>query len=506
MTNAEINEETDESGSEIDFDGEISSDDDSEDSPQLNGALSESYDENGEIGQEDERMDVDEPAPEFKVLGVQEFVEKKDLSSIPDWAAKPTTFSAKIASRSGAGIAAFDGLDARLFDALKAEISVWFPVQTAVLPMLLAPPSLLPPRDVAISAPTGSGKTLCYLIPVLNHLFAHSTAASKLFALIEFAKYNVGGANIVVLNETRSYEQERRLLFADGSKRTRANHLTDDCGRIDLSDLRFLVVDEADSMRFVREEWLELVERLANYPLLHTMSYGSLVAFDKNTRLQKILVSATLSLEADKLHVWNLRCPRLFRATVSSVVEKREAAEDAGAEAVEAKRPKVNGAKRDVRPTDDAARLTLPAGLQHEVKICKEELKPLFVYSYLVKNPEWKRTLVFVNNLVDSKRLFILLQHLLGADRCVLEISTNLFGNRRLKMMKKLTNPEGPSEEKLLVKKDLMSVGIYDEVVENRERDEEFVEEHRPKFRDALNALKQRLEAAKHTDRRKKKK
>lgn len=91
----------------------------------------------------------------------------------------------------------------------------------------------------------------------------------------EFEKFNSIGANIVVFGDGTSYDAERKLLFPKTSSRTRAHviistparlveHLIDRNGTIDLKHLRYLVVDEADSMRFVREEWLGIVERAAN--------------------------------------------------------------------------------------------------------------------------------------------------------------------------------------------------------------------------------------------------
>ena len=48
-------------------------------------------------------------------------------------------------------------------------------VQTSVLPILLGAPSasqlytpFAPPQDVCVSAPTGSGKTLSYVIPIIE--------------------------------------------------------------------------------------------------------------------------------------------------------------------------------------------------------------------------------------------------------------------------------------------------------------------------------------------------
>jgi len=71
------------------------------------------------------------------------------------------------------------GLDPRLPPALAANnIHHFFPVQAHVLPYLLPPsiPSsssssfLLPGRDAVICAPTGSGKTLVYVLTLLQAL------------------------------------------------------------------------------------------------------------------------------------------------------------------------------------------------------------------------------------------------------------------------------------------------------------------------------------------------
>lgn len=93
----------------------------------------------------------------------------KLLRSAPVWAENPTTFDAHIKSRVGKGIKQIDGLDQQFFESLSEKISVWFPVQLAVLPKLLEDN---PTHDIAISAPTGSGKTLCYLIPILNRILS----------------------------------------------------------------------------------------------------------------------------------------------------------------------------------------------------------------------------------------------------------------------------------------------------------------------------------------------
>lgn len=114
------------------------------------------------------------------------------------------------------------------------------------------------------------------------------------------------------------------------SKFSFVEHLLDTDGIIDLSMLRYLVIDEADRMQdTARMEWLELVEKYANgiivivnfrlslffpVPRANVLNIASLTDCSKNNWLQRILVSATLSIDVDKLHTWNLRCPLLFQA------------------------------------------------------------------------------------------------------------------------------------------------------------------------------------------------
>lgn len=106
---------------------------------------------------------------------------------MPKWVQDAVEFPGEIEQRSGERLEHLEGLDHRLRRALAAQISVLFPVQKAALPELMAfsiKTPLLPPRDVAISAPTGSGKTLCYVLPVLNFFSAEPAPAGVLRSLV----------------------------------------------------------------------------------------------------------------------------------------------------------------------------------------------------------------------------------------------------------------------------------------------------------------------------------
>lgn len=80
----------------------------------------------------------------------------------------------------------------------------------------------------------------------------------------------------MLLAGVHEYATERRMLFPNDSKTSKANviiatpdrfveHLTDIHGKVELTKLRYLVIDEADRMKNIaRMEWLSLLEERAN--------------------------------------------------------------------------------------------------------------------------------------------------------------------------------------------------------------------------------------------------
>jgi hypothetical protein len=66
------------------------------------------------------------------------------------------------------------GVDPHLADDILSDgIEEFFPVQVAVIPLLLSHAlyqPFAPPRDMIVSAPTGSGKTLAYALPIIQSL------------------------------------------------------------------------------------------------------------------------------------------------------------------------------------------------------------------------------------------------------------------------------------------------------------------------------------------------
>ncbi|KAK5747062.1 ATP-dependent RNA helicase dbp6 [Elasticomyces elasticus] len=113
---------------------------------------------------------------------------KPNYSALPPWLANPTTISSDSKST-------FEnlGLDEELVGRLSGlGFSDALPVQQALIPLLLPPgvsgatyfpgtEPVLP--DLAVSAPTGSGKTIAYLLPLIEAL-KQSRPVGKLSALI----------------------------------------------------------------------------------------------------------------------------------------------------------------------------------------------------------------------------------------------------------------------------------------------------------------------------------
>ncbi|GAA5973548.1 hypothetical protein JCM11641_007113 [Rhodosporidiobolus odoratus] len=161
----------------------------------------------------------------------------------------------------------------------------WFAVQTATLPLLLPTPpnpfltSLYPPhplRDLLVSAPTGSGKTLSYVVPIVEVLQKRTVTRLRALVLLPtrdlvgqvretFEAYGRGaGLKIGVATGQHSFAHEQSVLVGDdvpsdlrgGSSLVDIliatpgrlmDHLKSTPG-FSLQHLRFLVVDEADRL------------------------------------------------------------------------------------------------------------------------------------------------------------------------------------------------------------------------------------------------------------------
>ncbi|KAJ7480144.1 P-loop containing nucleoside triphosphate hydrolase protein [Mycena galericulata] len=176
-------------------------------------------------------------------------------------------------------------------------------------------PILLESRDLAAISPTGTGKTLSYLLPVISSLSVPSSSANS----------DAGaGVRAVVVAPTRELAHQihneclklaqgrkwRIVLFSKATAGTLADKSTRDkvdiiistplrlvaslkSGSLELNNVRHLVLDEAD--RMLDAEFFPQVEEI--------------LAACSHPKLQKAVFSATLPANAEKMAMQMLKDP-----------------------------------------------------------------------------------------------------------------------------------------------------------------------------------------------------
>jgi ATP-dependent RNA helicase DDX51/DBP6 len=266
----------------------------------------------------------------------------------------------------------------------KKEITHFFPVQNAVIPLLFSSRFYThsAPRDLCVSASTGSGKTLAYAVPIVEGLLERIVV--ELRALIVLPTRDL--ANQVKL-ELDNLIQGSNLIISlltggTSSHVDRADILVCTPGRFmdfvtqyptRLKNLRYLVMDEADRlMNQYFHGWLESVQVLFDKPKAFQLSGSEDVRFPRH--VQKLLFSATLSTNPAKLAKLQLYHPQFI------------CVQDHG-----------------------ESMATLPSTLREEHVVVEKVDKPLLIL-YLVQKLKLSGVLLFVKSVSSASRLAILLQ------------------------------------------------------------------------------------------------
>lgn len=178
---------------------ESSSDDTDSDSDSSSSSSSESAESEEEKDEEMQDEKADEPVTKtseeasepsfltrFPAPSTITQASKRDLAAqgLPEGLARPEVVLVSKNDRH-----ALSNISTNTEARLKSlGITEWFAVQTAIIPKLLEHPSAYdlypspPPADVCVSAPTGSGKTLSYVVPIVEVL--QQRIARRLRALI----------------------------------------------------------------------------------------------------------------------------------------------------------------------------------------------------------------------------------------------------------------------------------------------------------------------------------
>ncbi|XP_038126436.1 ATP-dependent RNA helicase DDX51 [Cyprinodon tularosa] len=389
----------------------------------------------------------------FPVLGGYESrTVHKVKRVLPQWLAEPDVIDRDIRCNL-LPISALSGLSAQLLNKLEANgIQSFFPVQAEVIPAILdgAKHGLLMgrgghrPRDICVSAPTGSGKTLSFVIPVIQALMERVVCEIRALAVLPtkelaqqvyrvFASYAEGTPlRVALLVGQRSLAAESASLSEQrGSvRRATADIVVATPGRLVdlinkssglcLDHLRFLIIDEADRMMdSMHQSWLsQVVSAVHRSPpgsqgraIFRRTNPACITAASLSPAqipLQKLLFSATLTQNPEKLQQLGLHQPQLF----SSAHSPSSITSD---------------------PTQRADGFDFPQGLTEYYVPCTMNRKPLLVLHFILYLKLFP-ILCFTNSRETAHRLHRLVQLFGGVH--VAEFSSRLSPGERKSTLK----------------------------------------------------------------------
>ncbi|XP_063171409.1 ATP-dependent RNA helicase DDX51 isoform X2 [Candoia aspera] len=322
------------------------------------------------------------------------------------------------------------------------------------------------PRDICVSAPTGSGKTLAFVIPVVQALLDRIVCHVRALAVLPtkelaqqvtkvFNIYTDGtGLKVVQLTGQKSFVKEQESLVESTlmGLRSLADIVVATPGRLvdhlqqspqfSLRELRFLIIDEADRMiDNMHQDWLQQVVE-AVYRAEEGVGPSRLfrrVQLNPSTAaraccpqlpLQKLLFSATLTQNPEKLQQLGLHQPRLFT-------------------------PARSGKGADALGSQPCSRekYILPEGLSQYYVPCSLNWKPLFLLHFLARL-KFPQVLCFTNSKETSHRLFLLIRAFGGVN--VAEFSSKLSPSKRKLTLKEFEQ----GKIQLLISTDATARGI----------------------------------------------
>ena len=316
------------------------------------------------------------------------------------------------------------------------------------------------PQDMCVNAPTGSGKTLAYAIPMvtalMNRVVCHirglivvpsrDLALQVRAVLVDIAKGT--GLKIASITGQSSMEKEQSDLINLNSIpiSSGADIVVATPGRLVdhmsltkhfcLTHLRFLVIDEVDRLLDQSfQDWItklfDFIGKVEKHPQSLSL-YSCLTASDTfppsisdskldifipvphsplpfhsaistHCNVQKLLFSATIPQNPEKLALLKLYSPKLFTTAVV-----QECCTD-----------EVN---------NYAGRFALPSTLKEYSIVCPAKYKPLAVI-HLIENEKINRVLCFTSSKDSTHRLCLLLKHY-GISK-VAEYSAGLIQKKR---------------------------------------------------------------------------
>ena len=410
-------------------------------SAQSNEPEPEQIEKNEEKNEEENKQEIEHtneneesepqelPGAGFTIL---DEVESKKLVKIarilPNWLAKPSIISCDL-SLNALPTKDMTGLHKFIQDALRRnKIKKFFPVQQQVIPFLLQNNNLLcRPNDICVSAPTGSGKTLAFVLPTIQILSRETVRQLRCLVVLPvhdlavqiyrvYSNYCSGTKlKVVLISGQTSFGEEQKLLVRKGcydNYLSQADIVVCTPGRLvdhlqrtpgfSLKYLRFLIIDEADRydnyhylkpgcFTIVFSFYLRIMDEAPNDWLYHfekavDSRSEPLVAAQlsrpcNRSHVQKLLFSATLSQDPEKLTRLGLFQPRLFTSVVSSAgsMDILDASNETG---------------------HFVGKYTTPAELTEHSVISSPSLKPLVVIIHFINSTVSVKVIILSNKCI----------------------------------------------------------------------------------------------------------
>lgn len=348
-------------------------------------------------------------------------------SSLPPWLASPTT----VTPTTTVPFISMPGLSPKILSRLETlQLPHAFAVQTAVIPLLLDDGG-----DVCISAATGSGKTLSYVLPIVQSL--STRVVTRLRAVIVVPTRElvsqvfsttsslISGTGIKVGTAvgSRALVTEQGLLVGvsqDDTPYSKVDILITTPGRLvehikstpgfSLYWVKWLVIDEADRLLAQSfQEWVDVVIGAvghAAYSALEEMDMRTVledlgIRVDERSKVRKVVLSATMTRDAGKLA--GLKLQRPVMVVVENAARSGLPAEKDG------KNIQVDDVNEQQEGDDDDMPdeiFSVPMELrEYAVSVINTEYKPLYLM-YLLRDRGIKAgTVVFVKSNEGAARL-----------------------------------------------------------------------------------------------------
>ncbi|GAV53226.1 hypothetical protein ZYGR_0AI05100 [Zygosaccharomyces rouxii] len=290
--------------------------------------------------------------------------------------------------------------------------------------------------DILVNASTGSGKTLAYSIPIIEALSKRTVNKLRVLVIVP-TKLLIGqvfdtmsklaqGTGLIIsiskLENSLKEEHQKFMNYEPDILIVTPGRLVDhlQIGSITMKNLMMLVLDEADHL--LNQSFQNWSTELMNNIKSHKLDQmpGNVI---------KMVFSATLTTNTEKLHGLHLYNPKLF-----------------------------------VR--DSVKLYNLPDKLQEynvNVPTAKSLYKPLFLL-HLLNRLQNAKALVFVKSNEASLRLApllaIMIEKRMGASHNVLSVNSNNTKSENKRLVHQFATSDTKESNQILITTDLMSRGI----------------------------------------------